>query len=191
MLLNEGLSYIGNYAFSSCSVSYIELPESLTYIGDSVFYQSRDAVIEGTPFTLYIGPNLMSIGERAFSNLPIQAFEVSTGNPVYSSRDGFLYDVTGHVLYCAPSITDAEVTVPDGTIRLQDYSFYFPRTMKVLRLPESVLSISSIAFQQNYYEEKKDGSYEYIEGYWFTLRVPKDSFAERFAINYDVPYKAE
>ena len=191
LTLNEGLSYIGEYAFGSSSVSYIELPNSLTYAGNSIFYQSRDMVIEGDPFTLYIGPNLMSIGDKAFSYLPIKAFEVSPDNPIYSSKEGFLYDVTGHVLYCAPSLTESVVTVPEGTIRLEDYSFYFPRTMKQLNLTESVTSISSVAFQSYYYEEKEDGSYEYVQGYWFTLRVPKDSYAERYAINYDIPYKAK
>ena len=85
VVLSEGITEIGSYAFNSTGLTGVTFPESLTTIGEYAFYGSDDLA------TVSAGKNVTSIGDKAFGNSEnMEAIYVAEDNPVYASDDGVL-----------------------------------------------------------------------------------------------------
>lgn len=80
-----------------------------------------------------------------------EAFNVDKENPVYSSKDGVLFDKKGTNLISYPNGNKAkEYTVPEGVKTIAAYAFYHS-DVEVLHLAESLESIEQNAFYQHKY----------------------------------------
>ncbi|MBQ9456086.1 MAG: leucine-rich repeat protein, partial [Thermoguttaceae bacterium] len=117
--LPEGLLTIGAYAFYDTAVRNVKLPDSLRVIGDGAFGGS-----EARPMTdeaeLIIGPHVTQIGDSAFESLEVTRFRVVQENETYAAAEGLLTDKSGTRLICVPSAKAGELTVPEGTLHIED-----------------------------------------------------------------------
>ncbi|MBQ4100306.1 MAG: leucine-rich repeat domain-containing protein, partial [Oscillospiraceae bacterium] len=65
VVINEGVTSIGSYAFSGCALTAIEIPKSVTYIGSSAFSQTALSSIRFKSAT----PPTLGVTEDGISNL--------------------------------------------------------------------------------------------------------------------------
>ncbi len=181
----ETLKNIDNYAFEGClSLESLVLPDSLTRIGAGAFsegftlFNEEEAdIIE----KVKIGANVKSIGQEAFSGYPIESFEVSEDNTVYSAVNGMITSKAGDVLVLCPAEIGGSVIVPDGVVGLTagvfnklpfDTAFYFPDSL--------------VRMNMNDFPEKEGDSTD--SGYEITIYCSEGSAAETFAAKNKLNY---
>ena len=94
--LPKGLTTIGTWAFDGCSsLTGIQLPKGLTTIGQSAFYGCKSLT------NIEIPEGLTTIGVLAFYGCKsLAGINVDSGNPIYASQEGILYDKEKKTLLC-------------------------------------------------------------------------------------------
>ena len=118
LVLPEGLTHIGEFAFHSTSISMAYIPESVTYIGEGAF--NKNDLFE------YIG--------------------VDPENENYSSIDGVLYDKNQDEVLCFPT-AKSPVTIKDTIPYIGDSAYSYCKYFgENLVIPESIIRIGSTAF---------------------------------------------
>ena len=130
IVLPEGLTSIGRYAFQECKyVSGVTIPEGVTRIGDSAF--EFCSALTGVT----IPEGVTSIGEYAFfgcsslTSVTIPAGVTSIGSSAFSSCSA----LTG-------------VTIPAGVTSIGSSAFTFCSGLTSVTIPSSVTSIGNAAF---------------------------------------------
>lgn len=101
--LPDSLKIVGDEAFSSCTALAIDFSKatSLERIGEYAFSACGTASADAVTVTLPAG--LHEIGYGAFYGMKnVSAFEVASGNTVYTAKDGILYSAGGTVLELHP-----------------------------------------------------------------------------------------
>ncbi len=170
--LCEGIRVIEYSAFWNTAVSKITLPDSLVAVGNNAFNNYNETMQKGTPYKLTIGPNLVQIGERAFSYLPISEYNVSPDNPNYCSVDGLLLNKAGTCLISAPSSLSGKVTIPDGIYQIKACAFADCPKVTDITIPASVEIISGSSFTASPWDNASKT---------ITLHAAKDTYAYRWA----------
>jgi len=129
ILMAEGITNIGNYAFSGCnSFTEITIPNSVTSIGSFAF-DGCSGLAEIT-----IPNGVTSIGEYAFygcgslAEITIPNSVTSIGNSAFNSCSGL-----------------AEITIPNSVTSIGSFAFSYCSLAKIT-IPNSVTSISDYAF---------------------------------------------
>ncbi len=119
VIISEGVTSIGEYAFYFCSFSDISLPASLE-----------------------------SIGTAAFAGCTgLKTLALAENNPNFTSDGGVLYGVKQKELIVYPACRSGEsFTVADGTEAIREYAFSFAAALKSVFLPDSVKTLGSGAF---------------------------------------------
>ena len=167
LVLNEGISHIGDSAFEGYSslTGSLTLPESLTSIGHDAF--------SGSGFTgdLTLPKGLTSIGSSAFggwSNLTsvtipqsvtsigcnvfggcvnLESIFVEEGNTAYTSVDGVLFNKNLTTLMTYPvGKKDTTYQIPEGVTEIFGYAFGLCSNLTSVTIPESVTVIDGAAF---------------------------------------------
>jgi uncharacterized repeat protein (TIGR02543 family) len=71
-----------------------------------------------------IPDNLFIIGKWAFSGCTsLTEFDVASGNAIYSSKDGVIYDISRSILICYPCGKTGQLTIPDNVTEI-DYDAF-------------------------------------------------------------------
>lgn len=131
IVINEGITRVGNYAFYKAPATSISLPSSLTEIGDSAF--------KATLITsLTVPANVETIGAEAFSsNTQLTTLNFESGSK--------LKTIGKHAFYTAQALTSVEI--PDGVTSIGEQAFKSCIKLESIIIPESVEYIGEMAFQ--------------------------------------------
>ena len=139
------LTDVGDYAFVGTALISVTLPDSVTSIGQGAF--SSNTALR----SVHLGSGLATIGESAFVDAnSLSSLTVDPANTVFSQEGDVLYskDDAGRtlVLYL-PTKTDADVTVPAGTVAIADSAFANNTSLRRVVLPEGLTTIDYSAFE--------------------------------------------
>ena len=132
VIVNYGVTHIGNYAFNRCTNLYsATLPESVTSIGRNAFYRC-------TSLTSIILPeSVSSIGEatfrgcKALTSVNIPASITSIENSTFESCESL-----------------ATINIPESVTSIGIYAFGSCASLNSIDIPESVTSIGYGAFSR-------------------------------------------
>ena len=160
LVLNNGITRIGDYAFYQCHslTGSLTLPESLESIGDSAFL-----VCSNLTGRLILPSGMSSIGNSAFrfctgltGNLVLVDNIVSIGEDAFAWCSGFtgaltlpnkLMTIGGYAFYGCTGLT-GDLILPENLTSIGAYAFYDCSGLgNNLLIPESVESIGSDAFK--------------------------------------------
>ena len=134
----EGVTRIGEGAFTGCRIDNITIPEGVTSIEDWAFGFFAELK------EISIPASLTEIGEYAFAgNLPLVSITVDEANEVYDSRNNCnaIIETATNTLVKGSSST----VIPDGIEKIGRYAFD-GTDLKSIVIPEGVVEIESNAF---------------------------------------------
>lgn len=122
IVINSGVTHIGDRAFNKCRVEEVYIPDSITSMGNFAFGNCS-----------YLDAVYIQSLEK-WCNID---FESGSANPLDGSRDLYVYGNYSSTL-----------VIPEGVTTIKKYAFYGYRNVKELRLPNSVTTIEDSAFEE-------------------------------------------
>lgn len=142
------VTVLGNSTFQYCTqasdIESITLPDSLTTIEKNAFYNCEKLK------SVTIPQNVSSIGLAAFveglSESSLTEIKVDPENPYFSEKDGVVFSKDGTKLIVFPSGRSGDYQIPDGTVSVGDYAFYYCVNVSSITVPGSVRSLGEGAF---------------------------------------------
>lgn len=160
--LPEGITEIGNSAFSGTQILEIDIPASVTRIGTSAFANTRIRYIHFPD-----NSQLTTIGQSAFEGctslqefiMPNTVTQLEHNNGTYFDDSDTFYGCTaikkihfsnklqvieGKTCYQCGKLT--EIKLPDNLQRIGQYAFYKNTQLPNIKLPESLSRIDPYAF---------------------------------------------
>ena len=152
VVIEDGVTSIGNYAFSYTGLKSITIPDSVTSIGNYAFsYTDLKSIT--------IPDRVTSIGNYAFAyckNLP----SITIPDGVTSIGDGAFYHCTSLTSITIPDRVTSigfsafsgcknltSITIPDSIISIGHTAFYNCSSLTSITIPDSVISIGDAAFK--------------------------------------------
>ena len=191
----ESLKVIENMAFSECiHLQELELPDSVESIGVLAFgnrWVSTGTKEKSTNIGIvHLGPKVIRIGERAFSALRAEGFEVDPSNEIYASANGFLTNKAGDTILEAPMDPGVSLFIPEGITTLPGKVFYDVNNYDInekkhFYIPDTVFRFSDSAF--DYLFEDDSEYFDYSSLPEFTFHCSEGSAAESYAKKYHIP----
>lgn len=173
VIIENGVTSIGDYAFSSCNLTSVTIPDGVTSIGRGAFSSCKftsvkipDSVISIKEYafvacyyltSVMLPKNIKSLGS-SISETPyefgvfdfcnnLNDISVSSENKYYSSQEGVLFDKNKTELICYPAgKAQTEYIVPNGVTEIGVGAFKSCNLENIV-LPESLKSIGVAAFQ--------------------------------------------
>jgi len=143
VILPDGLTSIGSYAFSGCDrLSEIAIPDGVTNISDYAFFRCTGLT------ELTIPDSVTTIGIEALCGCEgLREITVLANNMAYSSVDGVLFNNDQTVLIVYPNGKNGtSYIIPDGVTNISDYAFFRCTGLTELTIPDSVTTIGIEAF---------------------------------------------
>jgi len=141
----QPVTSIGNWAFFQCgSFTSVVIPEGIKSIGIQAFGYCNGLT------NITIPASVISIGDMAFSYIDrLTEILVKEDNSAYSVLDGILYNKAGTVLLSCPSGKPGICDIPEGVIRIDEYSFCGCSCLTGINIPASVVEINLWTFSDN------------------------------------------
>lgn len=164
IILEEGVTTIGRYAFESCyNLTDIDIPSSINIIGECAFMNCKNLqqvniknglkVISGNAFSGCDSLNVINIPESVIriegiffaecSNLKDIIVDVS--NTEYASIDGALYNKEKSVLIFCPVGKDV-YNIPTNVTNIGDYAFLNCKNITEITIPDNVTTLGTGVF---------------------------------------------
>ena len=130
VVIGEGVTSIGNYAFSGCeNLTSVVIPTGVTHIGDNAFSGCTSLI------SLAIPDGVTNIGSGVFSGCT-SLMSVTIPGGVTSIGDNAFKDCTSL----------KSVTIPEGATSIEDNTFNGCTSLISLTIPDSVTNIGSGVF---------------------------------------------
>ncbi len=150
-IIEEGISSIGDYAFSNCSdLNHIMIPDSVTSIGNNAFSNCPN-------LTIYGKDNSYAKTYANSHNIEFVTVEGCgrTGDCLWIAKSDGELIIYGNGSICNYVTTNipwkncniTKVTIEEGVTKISMYAFYFCRSITSVSIPESVTSIGKSAFE--------------------------------------------
>jgi cell surface protein len=140
VIIADGITSIGSYAFRNLKMTDIELPNSIVRIGDGAFQYSK---LEH----LTIPENVTEIGAAFAFCDDLKSIDVDEKNQKFISVDGVLFNHDMTTLYLYPAEKKGEnYTVPDTVRDIYEYAFCDVKELKTVKFPDSLENIGGWAF---------------------------------------------
>ncbi len=155
IVVSEGITYIGNYAFAETSAEELILPNSLQGIGEGAFSESRSLLSATIP------DQVTELGEAAFEFCS-SLTKVTVGKGIRI--------LNADVFYNCMSLTS--VSLSSGLETISEYAFYKCTALTSLKIPDTVTYIDGNAFQNcnnlkltvpSALTKLDDGSYQLVD----------------------------
>jgi len=130
IVIENGVTSIGNEAFNGCSLTSITIPNDVTSIGNRAFFGcSRLPSVIIPDSVTYIG-SYAFCGCSGFSSVTIPKSVMSIGDHAFFNCGGL-----------------TSLTISNGVSSIGDYAFFGCSRLSSVTIPNSVTSIGSSAFQ--------------------------------------------
>lgn len=144
VVIDEGLTTIGDYAFSECClVESIVFPSSINRIGTCAFRNCSS--LSG----ITLPASLSYVGYDAFSGCNLQSvhFAGTVSDWLRIEFDGYTCVTQTNKLYFDGELIE-ELVIPDGTTRIPDYAFRYYRGLRSVSFPDTLQAIGLNAFRE-------------------------------------------
>ena len=153
VVIEDGVTSIGNYAFWSCSsLTSITIPKSVTSIGANAFERCSSLT------SITIPDSVISIGASVFEECR-NLSSITLSNNITSIGTFAFYNCSGLTSITIPetvtSIGDfafegcsslTSITIPDGVTSIGASAFYNCSNLTSITIPDSVIGIGNYAF---------------------------------------------
>ena len=164
VIINNGVTSIGSYAFGDCSITSISIASSVTSIGNYAFNYCEKLPSITIPNSIRtigeyafsgcrklesvtIPKSVISIGDSAFVNCyAMTCINVNSENEYYCSINGALYSKDASILIKCPHALNGSYSIPMGVETIREWAFYYCKNITKVVIPGSVTSIESSAF---------------------------------------------
>lgn len=157
------VSSIGRIAFAECSsLTRVTVPSAVKVLSYAVFAdctslkqitcsgvtEIEDYAFQSVPLTTFTVPqNLKTISGLAFFKAKVEAYQVDSGNQVFSAEDGVLYSDGGKTLYAYPPGKTADsFTVPSCVTKIGKAGMAYAK-ISTVEFGSSVKILDESAFQ--------------------------------------------
>jgi hypothetical protein len=140
--LGNGVTSIGDYAFSGDGLNSITIPNNVASIGAFAFFMEGSRMIP----SVAIPGSVTNVGVGAFSGFDLHAINVAAENSFYSSKNGVLFDKNQTTLLEYPNGLFVSYMIPDSVTSVAAYAFQYGDLTNVT-IPNSVTSIGESAFE--------------------------------------------
>ncbi len=131
IVIEDGVTSIGDYAFWYCNLTSVTIPNSVTSIGSSAFFYCNDLI------SVTIPNSVTNIGESAFYNCS-GLTSVTIGNSV-TSIGNYAFDGCSGL---------TSVTIPNSVTSIGEYAFEGCSGLTSVTIGNSVTSIGDYAFSR-------------------------------------------
>ena len=129
VILEDGVTSIGQFAFSSCGMTEVSIPNSVTVIAAGAFYKCWKLA------EIVIPESVTQIGDRAFEDCSSLKKATIQGN---------IQALEPRTFYMCVELT--QVALPASLTSIGDYAFKSCIEMEALAIPEGVTKIGAKAF---------------------------------------------
>ena len=156
VIIEEGVTTIGDYAFDYTHLTHITIPSSITSIGNSAFSGCESLSGITIPSSVTIIGSYAFSGCDSLTTVTIPDSVTSMGDAVFSSCEN-LSDVKlskeittigdNMFFYCQKL---SAIIVPDKVTSIGENAFYYCISLNRIAIPGSVTSIASDAFYSCY-----------------------------------------
>ena len=142
VVINDGVTDIGNFAFSYCEdLTSITIPSSITEIGSGAFFHCSKLT------GIDIPASVTFIGELAFVGCDkLAAITVASENQNYLTDNGILYDIGKENLIRCPVSFSGSYDIPNGITTICYDAFGSCTGLTAITMPNSVNKIDDGAF---------------------------------------------
>lgn len=167
VVIESGITSVGDYAFAGYTITKAALPDSLTRIGESAFNScgylanitlpAKLKTIDSCAFqdcvgitSMTIPASVTAIGDGAFTGcMGLRSFSVVSGSTAFSVSGGMLLSKDGTRLVCCPSGKTGSCEVPDGVKTVSASAFGNCSGLTAVTLPQGLTTIGEEAFRES------------------------------------------
>lgn len=161
----DGIETIGQYAFASTALKTITIPESVQSLGSKAFYNisplTEVTMLSNCNYAIndvflregvgdYYHLSRFNIGPAVTNANYPRAIDIAitadADNPVYSTKDGVLYNKDFSTLIYCPMLRSGEFVVDDTVTTISSAAFQARKNLTSIIIPDSVTSIGTGAF---------------------------------------------